>query len=252
MKTNDTSESDVLIQGDKYQEEGSFSPDNETEVRDENKETKFSKFGSKMPIIIGAVIVSIILVVVIVFVSLGGKSKQSVENEGPADFLNEEEIVFEYTLSEISELRLAGYTGDEIEAFQFEERDADELIEKARDERQQQYEREIKPFYEGASDEFKELWNNSWVGQKDLVYDSNVEAFSYYTETMNVDYVRLPAKGHQLFIKFYLENGDACFMTVTPERYAKLKESGNIVLNIEYTQTGDGKRIITSIREVTP
>ena len=41
-------------------------------------------------------------------------------------------------------------------------------------------------------------------------------------------------------------------MTVTPERYLELKESGNIVVRVSYTQTADGKRIITDMIEITP
>ncbi len=90
------------------------------------------------------------------------------------------------------------------------------------------------------------------MGQADLTYDEDTTQYGYYYEVMNVDYIKLPAKGHQLFIKFFLENGDAVFMTVTPERYLELKESGNIVVRVSYTQTADGKRIITDMIEITP
>ena len=65
-----------------------------------------------------------------------------------------------------------------------------------------------------------------------------------------MDYEKLPPKGYQLFIKVYLNADSVFFMDISPERWVNMEETGNIVVNIQYTLTGDGKRIITGATEI--
>lgn len=248
MENEENSSSKVMKQGSTYEEDGS--------IREEERKASesFDTISRKQIFILGGAIFGVICIIIFVVVVCIFSGKEKTVEETIPEWMTEEytDFVFEYTNQEKEALRLAGYTGREIEEFEFLEKDANTLVEKAAEDRKKQYEKEILPYFNAASDEFKELWENSWLGQADLVYDQDTTQYAYYYEVMNVDYVKLPAKGHQLFIKFFLENGDAVFMTVTPERYLTLKDSGNIVIKVSYTQTADGKRIITDTKEITP
>lgn len=198
--------------------------------------------------------VVVVLVTVVVFGSVSAKKKAEEDWQHAEDLLEEEETyVFTYDADEIYDLRLAGYTGFEIDEFQEDERDVQELVKAAEAARYARYEEEILPYFNSASDEFKLLWRDTWVGQDDFDLDYSKEYYDYVIDTVNVDYEKLPPKGHQLFIKYFLKHdSNACFMTVTPERYAELDSSGNIVLKIEYAITDDGTKVITDAYEVIP
>lgn len=257
-----TSNEDVITQGADYVPSGEgysgASPDAQV-VGDMSQNVQNNSAGSsqnKMLLLISVGIVGVIFVVIVVIVlSMQAKKKKEAEELAQAESLLEEEVVepsFMYTQDEVEALRLAGYTGYEIEDFEIQEQDAKSLIDAAEAARKAQYEMEILPYFDSSSDEFKELCKDTWVGQEELEFDTDVEQYQYFTETINVDYEKLPATGHQLFIKYTLTDGTACFMTVTPERYTELKDHGNIVISVQYTKTGDGKRIITSSSEVIP
>lgn len=200
-----------------------------------------------------AVFAVVVLITVIVVGSSSAKRKKAEEEQHALELLEEEETyVYRYSSDEIRDLRLAGYTGDEIDMYEADEWDVQDLVKSAEAARKAMYEEEILPYFNSASDEFKLLWRDTWVGQDDFDLGDD-ESFDYFEETVNVDYTKLDPKGHQLFIKYYLVNdSNACFMTVTPERYLELEESGNIVLRIKYTKTSDGAKVIISATEVIP
>lgn len=159
---------------------------------------------------------------------------------------------FEYTYDEIVELRRAGYTGDEIENYELQMFDAQDLIKQAEDERQAIYESEIAPYYDEASDEVKALYANSWCGQEELEVVGTVDDYKYMTSTINVDYEKIPATGYQCFIKVYIHEDKPAFMTVTPDRYLSLNQTGNIVLQVDYIIMPNGSRCITQMKEIVP
>lgn len=251
---NKDEEGDVMVQGDSYEEEGTTESDKKEHKRKRgitpNPEAK-GKSGSRKLLILGGAIAAILIVVL----SIAGGALIIKDKQEGADFLEdiEETVPFAYTLDEVEALRLAGYTGDEIEEYEYAEQDAQYLIDEAEKERKKQYEKEIAPYFDSASEEFKSVYEDTWVGQPELTFDTNAEGYSYFVETMNVDYEKLPPRGNQLFIKFTLPNSEkVAFTTITPERWVTLNDSGNIVLSVSFTKTSDGKRIITDISEVTP
>ena len=253
MESQRDAEDDVMVQGASYEEEGvSEADDKGTKFKrciTPNPEAKGGSDKRKL-MILGGVVVTVLLLVI----SIGGGAIALKNDKYDDEYFEEEEtIAFKYTLDEIEALRLAGYTGDEIEAYEYAEQDVDYLVEDAERKRKEQYEKEIAPYFDEASDKFKSLYEDTWVGQPELVFDTNTEEYGYYKETMNVDYEKLPARGNQLFIKFTLPNSDkVAFTTIDPERWLTLNDAGNIVLSVSFTETSDGKRIITSISEVTP
>ena len=241
----------VMAQGSTYEEEGGEARGS-TEERGIQKKSKITLI-NPIVLLVGFVLVCL-LVVGIMFIYKAGVKKRAAEEAKRAEELlqQETEVIFEYTAEEKEQLRLCGFTGDEIENMEFEHQEASKVIEDMKKKRQEQYEKEMKPFFDGASDEFKAVYYNTWYGQKDFVVDSDVEGYAYFNENMNVDYEKLPPKGHQLFLKYYLSNGDACFITVPPERYIELSDSGNIVISVEYTKMPNGKRVITRATEIIP
>lgn len=193
----------------------------------------------------------LLVIVLLVVGSMSAKRKEAEELARAEELLaGSEEPVFMYMYDELEELRLAGYTGNEIEQYEREEVPASELVNAAKAARKAQYEAELAPYFDSASEEFMEVYRHTWLGQGDLVFDTDSSRYEYYETTMNVDYRKLPAKGHQLFIEYYLSNGDTCFLTVTPEKYLQLSDTGNIVLKIYYTKTADGSKIVTGAEEV--
>lgn len=244
-----------MKQGDNYSPEGIENEEGEdTPIIQSNP--NFTDGGEKKKIVMVALVITAVFILLIfaIVVSCVIKNKKAEEEQRRAEELLQEELeeVFEYTNEQVEALRTAGYTGKEIETFEYEEQDFDSLIKSAEAARKQIMEKEVLPYFDNASEEFKELYANTWIGQKELTFDTSEEDYTLHSTTVNVDYEKLPARGHQLFIKYYLKNGDACFMYITPKRYVELNDSGNIVLRIEYVQTADGKQIVVSAEEVIP
>lgn len=257
------------IQGEEYQEEGwsedgtqpkvSPAPVEVPETGQNEKTGVMSKLGS-LPVAKIGIAICVLVGIVILFIvgksfigrfSSESKEEKEPENEIPAWMQEDYEIPeFKYTAEEVAELRLNGYTGSEIENYQVTETPAEQLIKKAKEQRQKLYDEEVAPYMDSASKEYKELAANSWVGQPALEYDKDVSGFTYYSKTMNVDFEKLPARGNQLYIKLITDAGMILFMNVSPEQYSRLASSGNIVVNVDYTRTRDGKDIITGITEV--
>lgn len=220
-----------------------------SEITSESEDSDIKKGLSRksLILILGGAVVAV-LCVTIVFLMGSSKNKELKEPY----FMTESEQIFEYTYDELEALRLAGYTGDEIENFEGTEASAEQLIRDAEAKRMKQYEEEVAPFRDSASLEYKELEAFTWLGQEDLVFDGDKSMYTYHNMAYNSDYEKVPAKGFQLFLKVYLNNSHTkyAFMTIDPVRYNELLDSGNIVLSIDYIITADEKQIVTDIKEI--
>ena len=248
--TNPLSGRQVLKQKREYHDSTKEDDSDSRSLDERVTKQKSAKLNPK--ILIAAITGAALLLVVC---SVGGLSMKKAKEEEAARHAEEllqeeEEQSFSYTAEEKEALRLVGYTGDEIETFEFEQKDAQSIVDEAEEARQEKYEEEVKPFFDGASEEFKELYDDTWYGQKEIQVDEDTSSYGYYNKNLNVDYEKLPPRGHQLFIKLYLRNGDAVFMTVTPERYLELPDSGNMVVAMKYTKLGNGTSIITGMEEI--
>ena len=105
------------------------------------------------------------------------------------------------------------------------------------------------------SPEYQALLNNTWLGQQELSlpgYEEGVTegAIYYDTVTLNADYDKVPAHGHNLFLKVYLDDGSYAFMECSLLRWTQLADSGNIVVTYQ-TASLNGATIITDMKEVT-
>ena len=164
-----------------------------------------------------------------------------------------EEVVeppFEYTTAEVKALRANGYTGDEIDEYEFQCVPVDRLIAQAEKERKELYDKEIAPYLDGASDEFNELRELTWLAGEEFIVVGDAKDLKYKVVTINTDYIKVPAHCNQLFLKVFLDadRRKAAFMSVTPDVYAKKSDEGNIVVTVTYC-TGEENIIVTNIVE---
>lgn len=255
-----------LKQGMEYQEESWGSEENAGAERESlsnaEQDDAFDSSAGKKPVpkslLIFAAVAILLIVVVCVAVSVNKfrgstkpKEEDKVQEELP-EWLKDTPtpIPFVYTAEEVAQLRLNGYTGPEIESYQNARVSAESLINKAMEERTALYEREIKPYMDSASEEFKELYANTWLGQEEITVSNEVNRYSKYTKVVNVDYVKLPSRGNQLFAKLELKSGMILFMNLTPEQYVRLDDAGNIVVEISYSVLPGGVTIVTGLKEV--
>lgn len=208
------------------------------------------------PLVWKIAVVGVFCVVVVVLVGMvKSKSGSSSEEPTPAPTQGStyqppvEVNVFHYTVDELAELRVNGYTADEAEYYESLEIPVASLIADAQQKRKELLESEMAPYIDATSDEFKELSADTWVGQPEFELNGDTSTYRYYSEVWNMDYKKLPARGKQLFIKLILSEQEVFFMAVTPEQYLRLENSGNIVVDVKYTQVSEGVRVITDIRE---
>ena len=230
----------------------SDSSDSEDKDPDEIEMKKKLDIKKLLPIILA---VAVLFLIVVIVLSKSMKDKKQQELEEHADELLEpdtamEEELFQYTDDEVEALREAGYTGYEIDDFEFNEVDAQSLINEAAEKRKAMYEQELVPYLDSASEEFKDLKNKTWLCLDNFEIPSDTESWQYEQENYNVDYEKIGSRGLQCFIKFYLEDGGVGFTTVTPERYVTLADKGNMVLNIKYCIMSNGNKVIVSAEEV--
>lgn len=164
-----------------------------------------------------------------------------VEYEDPFGLGGEDQWVtnaFTYTEEELENLRRVGYTGTEIDNFALEEKPAQELIEAAEKAREEYLEETIEPYYKGRSEKFKKLEASTWVGLEEVedgaLPDSDEDFWniSKTNVTINTDYEKVEPRGHQLFIKIYIndEKDDWVYYQCTMNEYHQLKDSGNIIV----------------------
>lgn len=163
------------------------------------------------------------------------------------------DVAGNFTDEDKKNLRASGYTGDEIEKFQSEGKTIDELTAEAKKEKEEYLQKlyvELSTKVNNpASAEFKQLRSMTWLsGNVATVPPKDV---SYQVESLkeNVDYIRIPARGVQLFLRLTLNDGNYAFMEVSPERYAQLRDSGNIVIAYDCLIYPNGK-FVSNIREV--
>lgn len=207
-------------------------------------------------------IVGILVVVGILgYVLMNGKGKEEPENTGEPNLDELEWLdpvnnnVFLYTPEEITQLRAAGYTGDEIESYQSQMVPAEDLIKQAEAARDAWVQEAIAPLYDTASDEYKHYVSQTWLTlpQRTDMTEWTMLA-SYYTERKNLDYEKIDVYGNQLFIKVYLDDNahaDWFFLCVSPDEWNKLKDSGNVIVNYTYCTRLVGDDYMTAVEDTT-
>lgn len=200
---------------------------------------------------IGLIVGAVLIVGVIAFVVFGMKGKDGEQEQEVVEQIPIVEevpletpiveapiIAFMYTEEEVKSLRAAGYTGDEIEAYQYMEKDVQELLDEAAKEQQEYVDMFVKPLLDETSDAYKKNLRDTWLGLEER---TDIADFSDYlfvnSETKNLDFEKVPVRGNQIFLKIYLDDvnhDDYFFMSCDPKRYAQLGDSGNIVITYQY------------------
>ena len=233
---------------DEFEDDDDDDDDTNEEV---TAESLTKKQGMNKIVLFGiAGVVGIILI--IIAISSSAKKKQAEADAAHADELLEpySEEVFSYTPEEVEALRENGYTGYEIDDFEFDEVDAASLIQAAEEKRKAKYEAELVPYLDSASEEFKSLKSKTWLCLDEFEIGEDPSQWEYHTENFNVDYEKITASGMQCFIKFYLADGGIGFLAIKPDRYAEIDPSGNMVLKINYVVMENGNRVIIDAQEV--
>lgn len=173
------------------------------------------------------------------------------------EYYYEEEPSINYTTfseEETKNLRMYGYTGDEIEYFAEQGMSYDSLIEASQELQDELAEKTIKKLSKKGSKEYRQLMSMTWLVNKKftvkkLDMSSEDLDLSYNTKIENVDYVKCEPRGKQLFLRCKLGDGTYVFMDILPERWIQLKKKGNIVITYTLEHYGDA-RVITDIMEV--
>lgn len=262
--------------------------EDEEEAEPEKKPKKPIKINPKLiACAVGLVVVLIIIIFIVATVSASQRKKAEAKAEAKAerealeqiqameDYYNEhpEErptpadpntvestetlavspagVTVSYKLDDIKVLRKWGYTANELEVASRDGVSAKALVEQAKKDREAAQREALKEVSDTASPEYQNLLNKTWLGGDPIDLSGVDPNIVYNTETWteNVDYEKCGAQGTQLFIKLYLDNGTAAFMSVTPGRYVELADSGNIVVNLE-ALTSETLCVITKVSEV--
>lgn len=254
MKLEDI-DKDILTQGDTYTPTNEL---NESDAESDKNETQRAGSGNKMPNMgtgLKALIIIIVIIIVALLAIVGVSQIKKTEDKRAEELLaqlEEEDPPYTYTSEEIKALRANGYTGDEIEQMELDEQPFDRMIDDAVAERKDVNDKEIKPYLDGASDEFKELQKYTWMYGDEIIYDVTKydELWVRKQATINMDYDKVPPRGVQCFLRLVLSKGNEgigpvyVFMMVDPIRYAEIPETGNIVVNVEYYLTDVGTVVI--------
>lgn len=140
------------------------------------------------------------------------------------------------------ELRKLGYTGDEIAAAQSSGADLNAMVESARALRDQEAKEALIRMSDSASEEFQYILNHSIYCLPEIEFPEVINAPGRTVQdnsyTVNADYEKLDLRGNQLFIKLKIANDTYAFMTTTPQRWAALPPTGNMVVRIDYVLYG--------------
>ena len=244
---------DVLIQGKTYSSSDAENEATESPRRRHRNIENTDNSKDKNPMMMKAIVFGIAaLVGVIAIVGMSmylTQRKEKVQNDW-VDSIGEVDSEFTYSDSEVELLRLNGYTGYEIEEYAALGYPADSLVEEAEAERESLLVEEYADLLDSASPEYQELRNKTWLGQKEFPIDEGTEPLTKYTQNMNLDYEKVTASGYQLWLKLYVKEDLAVFMTVSPDRWNSLSDSGNIVVQLEYVKMENGYIVITNITEI--
>lgn len=244
---------DVLIQGKTYSSSDAEKEATESPRRRHRNIENTDNSKDKNPMMMKAIVFGIAaLVGVIVIVGMSmylTQRKEKVQNDW-VDSIGGVDSEFTYSDSEVELLRLNGYTGYEIEEYAALGYPADSLVEEAEAERESLLAEEYADLLDSASPEYQELRNKTWLGQKEFPIDEGTEPLTKYTQNMNLDYEKVTASGYQLWLKLYVKEDLAVFMTVSPDRWNSLSDSGNIVVQLEYVKMENGYIVITNITEI--
>lgn len=201
-------------------------------------------------IIIGVALVLIAALVGIGMMTISSRKKKAEQEAEQQRIIAEQQalleqqaaaqpvIVFTYTDEEKRQLRACGYTGTEIEAFQSISTPAQELIDKAIAEQEKWAAQFVQPYFDTASNEYKENLYNTWLGLPERDDIPSFERYGFeHTITTNLDYVKVPIYGNQVFLKVYLDDrnhDDWFFLPIAPDRWLELGDLGNIVVTYNY------------------
>ena len=151
----------------------------------------------------------------------------------------------EYSNTEDIELRKRGYTADEIEFSREHGISYEDMIAQADADIENQQRQVLASLSDEGSEAYQTLLNMTWLQGADLsITDATYDEFgnlSVYeeTKTMNIDYTKVPAKGTQLFLKCNLQDYGVAFITVAPDRWLQLADSGNILVNVTFEHWND-------------
>lgn len=254
MAKLEEAQDDVLVQGMSYQPEMEDNDD----ILDASTSAKPKKEKGKLNVVV-IIIVVIVFILIVVGVILGATKimKNGDKSGGDELFEQLEEMAFEYTPVEISLLREAGYTGSEIEDYQMQEVDASQLIKQSEDAITKRYEELVAPYFDNRSEEYKELEEYTWLGGAEFEY-KDADDWQLKGAVKNVDYVKVPLRGYQCWLRVEITRGNAekgteptyAFMYIEPTRYRELADDGNINIEFEYWYSKSLKQnIIIDIKE---
>lgn len=207
---------------------------------------------SKTLIIAGIAGAVLIVVVLIIIISMNlGKSDEI--GEMPQLFRDTEQVDIpetKYSPDQIQSLRDNGYTGDEIEQFELNGDNPENLINIANKSREIELKETYKYLIDGIKDKdlLEFVKNTYYVNPKASLPKLEKDVNGEYEEpialslTENVDYWKVPFHGNQAMLKIKLKSGEICFFQVPISRYMTLRDSGNIV--VTYSKLEFGKQTI--------
>lgn len=252
--TNNVGMEDVLDQGKFYSSSGVDGSLDELPRRRQRKaDTVTEGTATRKTAIIKTLLfggAGLLCIIVIVIMSITLVNRRNKVQDDWADSLDEQETDFAYSDEEVELLRLNGYTGYEIEEYAALGYPADGLVEEAEAQRESLLAEEYANLFDSSSPEYQDLLNKTWLGQKQIPVDEGTEPLTKYTQNMNLDYEKVTASGYQLWLKLYVKDDLAIFMSVTPDRWNSLSDAGNIVVQLEYVEMSNGYIVITDITEI--
>lgn len=146
---------------------------------------------------------------------------------------------FAYTKSEVKELRSWGYTGDEIEEFQSQEKNVKTLVNESK-KAQIEKKAEVNKALVSAStmsgnEQYAYVLANSMYGLPIQVRDKSAGLSDMYTETVAVNYRKLPLQGFQPMIKITVPNTEVTlYHNLSLTDYDLLPETGIVKISMDY------------------
>lgn len=170
------------------------------------------------------------------------------------------DVSFSNTSTEVTdivmELRKLGYTGDEISAAQSSGADLNAMVESAKQLRDEAAKEALIRMSDNASEEFQHIVNSSIFCLPEITFPEVENApgriMKDNSYTVNADYEKMDLRGNQLFIKLKIANDTYAFMTMTPQRWAAIPDTGNMVVRIDYILYGmEGQGVQFFIKSIS-